>query len=335
MPAGRLDVGEPVEQDRGSACVGSSSAPPPRVGTRPYSTYTEELDCPVLCSASAIAVAADDDDDRQSTPQATGDRRGAPPRRSCATATCGTSMDEIAAARRRLEADRLQALRRQGAPLLRDRRRHRQRGERPRPRRGASSCEDSGDLEADLRDLARRQLALVMQPRLMQLRRLVIAEAARFPELGRTFYEQGPGRTIAALAATFERLAARGLLDVDDPTSPRRSSTGWSCRRRSTRRCCSARRRPDRRADARPLRRRRRAHLPRRLRPTRRRDEEGARQTLTIGRGVARDRRRPSLQSKPVPSGEAACRRSCRRRLRRSPGRAARRVGGVRRPRLP
>jgi TetR/AcrR family transcriptional regulator, mexJK operon transcriptional repressor len=76
---------------------------------------------------------------------------------------------------------------------------------------------DSGDLAADLRDLARRQLALVLQPRLMQLRRLVIAESTRFPELGRTFYEQGPGRTIAALAATFERLAERGLLAVDDP----------------------------------------------------------------------------------------------------------------------
>jgi hypothetical protein len=55
-----------------------------------------------------------------------------------------------------------------------------------------------------------------MTPALMQLRRLVIAESARFPELGRKFYEQGPGRTIAALAAAFERLAARGLLAVDD-----------------------------------------------------------------------------------------------------------------------
>ena len=76
---------------------------------------------------------------------------------------------------------------------------------------------DTGDLAADLRDLACRQLALVMQPKLMQLRRLVIAESSRFPELGRTFYEQGPGRTIATLAATFERLAARGLLAVHDP----------------------------------------------------------------------------------------------------------------------
>ena len=85
---------------------------------------------------------------------------------------------------------------------------------------------DSGDLEADLRDLARRQLTLVLQPKLMQLRRLVIAESPRFPELGRTFYEQGPGRTITALAATFERLAARGLLASTTPTSRRHSSTG-------------------------------------------------------------------------------------------------------------
>ncbi len=76
--------------------------------------------------------------------------------------------------------------------------------------------QDSGDLDADLRDLARRQLALVLQPRILQLRRLVIAEAARFPDLGRAFYEQGPGRTIAALATAFERLAARGLLHLDD-----------------------------------------------------------------------------------------------------------------------
>jgi TetR/AcrR family transcriptional repressor of mexJK operon len=77
--------------------------------------------------------------------------------------------------------------------------------------------EDSGDVEADLRGLARRLLERVMQPRLLQLRRLVIGEAGRFPELGRTFYDQGPGRTIAALATVFERLAARGVLHLDDP----------------------------------------------------------------------------------------------------------------------
>jgi TetR/AcrR family transcriptional repressor of mexJK operon len=77
---------------------------------------------------------------------------------------------------------------------------------------------DSGDVEADLRDLARRLLARVLQPQLMQLRRLVIAEASRFPELGRIFYERGPGRTMAALADAFARLAERQVLRLEDPS---------------------------------------------------------------------------------------------------------------------
>jgi len=76
---------------------------------------------------------------------------------------------------------------------------------------------DSGDIESDLRDLARRQLAKVMQPRLLQLRRLVIGESGRFPDLGRTFYERGPGRTIEGLATAFRDLADRGVLELDDP----------------------------------------------------------------------------------------------------------------------
>jgi TetR/AcrR family transcriptional regulator, mexJK operon transcriptional repressor len=76
----------------------------------------------------------------------------------------------------------------------------------------------SADLETGLRDLARALLAQVLQPRVMQLRRLVTAEAGRFPELGRLFYERGPGRTIDGLASAFESLAAQGALRrLDDP----------------------------------------------------------------------------------------------------------------------
>jgi AcrR family transcriptional regulator len=75
----------------------------------------------------------------------------------------------------------------------------------------------SGDLEGDLRDLARRQLSQVMQPDVLRLRRLVIGEAGRFPALGRTFYDLGPGRTIESLAAAFTRLAEQGALRLDDP----------------------------------------------------------------------------------------------------------------------
>ncbi len=81
----------------------------------------------------------------------------------------------------------------------------------------ALNLKDTGDLERDLRDFARQQLHAVMKPRLLQLRRLVIGEAARFPQLGRLFYERGPGRTLEALAAMFERLASRGALELDDP----------------------------------------------------------------------------------------------------------------------
>jgi TetR/AcrR family transcriptional regulator, mexJK operon transcriptional repressor len=75
---------------------------------------------------------------------------------------------------------------------------------------------DSGSLDSDLRDLARRLLKLVLQPRMLRLRRLVIAESRRFPELGRVFYDLGPGRTIATLADTFAELTRQGRLKTPD-----------------------------------------------------------------------------------------------------------------------
>ena len=73
------------------------------------------------------------------------------------------------------------------------------------------------DLRAGLQALARQYLATVMQPRVLQLRRLIISEAARFPDLARTYYRQVPERVMDALAAQLGELAGRGLLRVDDP----------------------------------------------------------------------------------------------------------------------
>jgi hypothetical protein len=56
-----------------------------------------------------------------------------------------------------------------------------------------------------------------MQPHLLRLRRLVIAELARFPELGRIFYARGPERTIVTLASIFDNLAGVGVLRTEDP----------------------------------------------------------------------------------------------------------------------
>jgi len=50
----------------------------------------------------------------------------------------------------------------------------------------------------------------------MQLRRVVIGEADRFPELGRALYESGPQRAMAAMATAFRRVADRGWLAIDD-----------------------------------------------------------------------------------------------------------------------
>jgi AcrR family transcriptional regulator len=76
---------------------------------------------------------------------------------------------------------------------------------------------EADGVETGLRELARRQLERVMQPRILQLRRLVIGESGRFPELGQIFYARGPGRTIDALAQAFESLSERGVLALDDP----------------------------------------------------------------------------------------------------------------------
>jgi TetR/AcrR family transcriptional regulator, mexJK operon transcriptional repressor len=59
-------------------------------------------------------------------------------------------------------------------------------------------------------------LTIVMTPKLLQLRRLVIAEADRFPELGRALYDGGPGRAIAGLAVNIQRWADRDLLSISD-----------------------------------------------------------------------------------------------------------------------
>ena len=76
---------------------------------------------------------------------------------------------------------------------------------------------EDDDLESYLVGYAVRQLEVVLTPRILQLRRLVIGEVGRFPELGAALYAGGPGRAIASLAATFERLADRGALSVRDP----------------------------------------------------------------------------------------------------------------------
>ncbi|NUO99613.1 MAG: TetR/AcrR family transcriptional regulator [Nonomuraea sp.] len=80
-----------------------------------------------------------------------------------------------------------------------------------------ASLDGSQDLEKGLRKLAREFLRSIMQPDVLRLRRLIIAEADRFPDLGRTWYQQGFERSLQTMSAAFERLSGRGLRPLDDP----------------------------------------------------------------------------------------------------------------------
>jgi TetR/AcrR family transcriptional repressor of mexJK operon len=85
---------------------------------------------------------------------------------------------------------------------------------------------DSSDPEDALRRLARKLITALMQPELLRLRRLVIANAERFPEIGRTWFAQGFGRVLETLAACFARYRERGLLRLDDPLLAANHFTG-------------------------------------------------------------------------------------------------------------
>ncbi|QGN34553.1 TetR family transcriptional regulator [Microlunatus sp. Gsoil 973] len=80
-------------------------------------------------------------------------------------------------------------------------------------RRAVSSVED---LEQMLAEVARDYLDAVLESRVLSLRRLIIAEADRFPDLARTYYNRAPARGIELIADQLGRFVDAGLLEVDD-----------------------------------------------------------------------------------------------------------------------
>jgi TetR/AcrR family transcriptional regulator, mexJK operon transcriptional repressor len=81
----------------------------------------------------------------------------------------------------------------------------------------AAIFENADDIENVLLELARRYLGLVIRPEVLQLRRLVIGEAGRFPNLAETYYERVPERMLVTLASNLDQMAERGLLEIEDP----------------------------------------------------------------------------------------------------------------------
>ena len=83
----------------------------------------------------------------------------------------------------------------------------------------ASTLQEAQDVRKALRDLADGFLRGLLQPDVLRLRRLVIAEADRFPEIGRAWFDRGFDRSLVILGEAMQRLAGRGLLrNLSDPT---------------------------------------------------------------------------------------------------------------------
>jgi TetR/AcrR family transcriptional regulator, mexJK operon transcriptional repressor len=68
-----------------------------------------------------------------------------------------------------------------------------------------------------LMDHARVQLGTATNRSLMQLRRVAIAEAQRFPQVGAAVFEAGPARAIARLSRIFAHWHATGCLNAPNP----------------------------------------------------------------------------------------------------------------------
>ncbi|GAB3417533.1 TetR/AcrR family transcriptional regulator [Flindersiella endophytica] len=81
-----------------------------------------------------------------------------------------------------------------------------------------STLAKAEDVEAELKAIAVELAGSVLSRRVVRLRRLLIGEAERFPELAREYYQRAPDRVMTALADAMARLGERGLLSVaEDP----------------------------------------------------------------------------------------------------------------------
>jgi TetR/AcrR family transcriptional regulator, mexJK operon transcriptional repressor len=102
----------------------------------------------------------------------------------------------------------------------------------------------SGDVETQLTQIARNFLTSVLNPKIVELHRLMVSIGKTFPAVGSFFYESGPNTAYAIVANWIEKQQAAGKLAGGNPrqlavlfldmligehqlallTSPRRSS---------------------------------------------------------------------------------------------------------------
>jgi AcrR family transcriptional regulator len=76
--------------------------------------------------------------------------------------------------------------------------------------------EAEDDLPTALKDFGRQLMELMTQPEMIAQVRIVIAATAKFPSLGKAFYESGPCYGELRLGERLEKWRARGVLEFDD-----------------------------------------------------------------------------------------------------------------------
>ena len=82
---------------------------------------------------------------------------------------------------------------------------------------GGGSVPPAGDLAAGLRALGTRYVAVLTRPRMVALFRIVIAEAPRFPELGKTQFALGKQPFFDSVRRYLETERDAGTITVAEP----------------------------------------------------------------------------------------------------------------------
>jgi TetR/AcrR family transcriptional regulator, mexJK operon transcriptional repressor len=75
----------------------------------------------------------------------------------------------------------------------------------------------TGSLEAQLIEIGRSFLAMVLSPPILEFHRLMVSIGRTFPETGRLFYQTGPASAYNLVATWIAKQQAAGRIDKDDP----------------------------------------------------------------------------------------------------------------------
>ncbi len=79
------------------------------------------------------------------------------------------------------------------------------------------SADHEGEPAAVLRGIGQRMMTMMLSPPGQTIYRVMISEAAKFPELAETFFAAGPARALSFMAGWLAEETRRGRLAVSDP----------------------------------------------------------------------------------------------------------------------